>query len=358
MGIRQRGKSYVIDVTVKNVRRTATVPGLDREQAQLKEAELRATLLREVGGNSLAQQDTWTLKQALDKTTATAWADKTSGEKLARNAEMACEFFGPATPLTALTADRLDDYAAHLANLGNSNATINRKMAAVSRMLTLAVERGKLTRKPVMQRKREGVGRVRFLSEHEETTAVELLQHWGKADHAEALMVLIDTGLRGGELWRLEGRDCDLTQGLLHIWQTKNQHPRSVPMTDRVRLIIERRKALRSGPLFPGSNNYWFEHVWGRMKTTMDLGEDQQFVPYALRHTCCSRLVQRGVNLRVVQEWMGHKTITVTQRYAHLCPTNLLHAVKVLENRPGTTSLQYIPMGEEQRPSVGQLASK
>lgn len=68
------------------------------------------------------------------------------------------------------------------------------------------------------------------------------------------------------------------------------------------------------------------------MKALIGLAEDTQFVPYALRHTCCSRLVQRGVNLRVVQEWMGHKTITVTLRYAHLCPTNLLNAVNVLNS--------------------------
>ncbi len=41
-------------------------------------------------------------------------------------------------------------------------------------------------------------------------------------------------------------------------------------------------------------------------------------------HTCASRLVQRGVPLKVVQEWMGHKAINMTMRYAHLAPANLL----------------------------------
>ncbi len=54
-------------------------------------------------------------------------------------------------------------------------------------------------------------------------------------------------------------------------------------------------------------------------------------VAHALRHTCASRLVQRGVGLKVVQQWMGHKRIEVTLRYAHLSPTSLLEAVKVLE---------------------------
>jgi integrase len=334
MGIRERGDSFIIDVCVGGVRRTCT--RRTRDEAALAYADLRAELLRNVGADSPrvgAHGSTWTLKQALDKTTATTWSDKTSKAKLTRNAEIAVEFFGAATPLTAVTADRLDDYTAHLTKAGNSNATINRKLAAVSKMLTLAVERGKLAHRPKIHRKREGVGRVRFLTEHEELNALRLLSHWGKLDHAEAVVVLIDTGLRGGELWRLEGRDCDLTQGLLHIWQTKNQHPRSVPMTDRVRHIIETRRALHSGPLFPRSNNAWFEHVWGRMKAALDLSQDTQFVPYALRHTCASRLIQRGVNLKVVQEWLGHRSISITLRYAHLCPANLLSAVQVL-NRP------------------------
>ena len=327
----KRGDSYLIDVTLRGIRRTRTFT--DIEQAKLGEAELRAELLRSVRADSPENHNTWTLKQALDKTTTAAWSDKNSGAKLARNAEMAVKFFGPATPLTSLTADRLDDYSAHLGDTGNSNATINRKLAAVSKMLTLAVERGKLTRRPKIHRKREGVERVRFLTDQEELNALRLLSHWGKLDHAEAFTVLVDTGLRGGELWRLEGRDCDLAQGLLHIWQTKNQQPRSVPMTDRVRQIIETRRALYSGPLFPGSSNGWFEHVWDRMKAALHLSHDPQFVPYALRHTCASRLVQRGVNLRVVQEWLGHKSISITLRYAHLCPANLLAAVHVLNRK-------------------------
>jgi len=56
-----------------------------------------------------------------------------------------------------------------------------------------------------------------------------------------------------------------------------------------------------------------------------------QFVPHCLRHTCASRLVQREVNLKVVQQWMGQKSIQITLRYAHLTPSNLMDAVQILE---------------------------
>ena len=63
------------------------------------------------------------------------------------------------------------------------------------------------------------------------------------------------------------------------------------------------------------------------------LGEtvDKEFVFYITRHTCASRLVQRGQDLFVVKEWMGHKNIEMTMRYAKLTPTNMLDARNALE---------------------------
>ncbi|MDH5667209.1 MAG: site-specific integrase [Nitrospira sp.] len=339
MGIRARGPNYLIDVTVNGVRRTATRH--TREEAEIAEAKLRADLLKTAG--RATDQGTWTLAQALERTASVSWSDRVSGAKLTRNAEMAVEFFGPATSLTEITPDKLDEYAAHLARQGNASGTINRKLAAVSKMLTIAVARGKLAKKPTVPRRREGEGRVRFLSEQEEAACLGLLTQWDKTDHLDAFVVLIDTGLRGGEVWRLEGRDCDIDRGLITVWQTKNGKPRTVPMSDRVKPILEHRRMLYPiGPLFPGMDNYRFERTWDRMRTILGFSEDVQFVPYALRHTCASRLVQRGVNLRVVQEWMGHKTITVTQRYAHLSPTDLLLAVKVLNRQPVSDTFQSV----------------
>ena len=339
-GIRQRGNSFIVDVTVGGVRRTCTAS--TREKAAQVHAGLRAELLRSVGAD-VVHKTTWTLKQAVEKATQVSWAGRANETNALQNAQFALDYFGPALPLTELTADRLDDYTQHLADQGNSNGTINRKLAAVSRCLSLAVERGKLDRKPSITRRQEGVGRVRFLSEEEENASLDLLMRWGKIDHADVFTLLIDTGMRGGELFRLEGRDCDLTQGLLSIWQSKNGHPRSVPMTFKVREIIDRRRLLyQRGPLFPYNKN-WFGRIFDKMKHTLGLSEDSQFIPYALRHTCASRLVQRGISLLIVKEWLGHKTVQVTLRYAHLCPANLLAAVHVLNTRQGETRRHETP---------------
>ena len=60
---------------------------------------------------------------------------------------------------------------------------------------------------------------------------------------------------------------------------------------------------------------------------------------HTLRHTFASRLVMAGVDLKTVQELMGHKTIAMTARYAHLAPTHKLQALETLV-RPGSVSVQ------------------
>ncbi|MDP6213177.1 MAG: tyrosine-type recombinase/integrase, partial [Candidatus Thalassarchaeaceae archaeon] len=64
-------------------------------------------------------------------------------------------------------------------------------------------------------------------------------------------------------------------------------------------------------------------------------------VPHALRHTFCSKLVQLGVQIKVVQELAGHESIETTLRYAHLAPRNLRSAIDLL-NGPADPSLNLV----------------
>ena len=239
-GIRQRGVRFFVDVTIQGVRRTATCA--TPEEALATQAKLKAELLGEPARASQATAHSrsglrtvrsphqgCTLQEAFDTTRTTAWTDCHSREHLARNAGFALKFFGPSTPLKTITTDKVDEYVAHLLQQGNCSGTVNRKLAALSKMLTVAIQRGKLDRKPHIGRKRESLGRVRFVTPAEEARALQTLTLWGKADHRDVVCVLVDTGLRPSELWRLEGRDCHFDTGLINVWQTKTNKPRSVP---------------------------------------------------------------------------------------------------------------------------------
>lgn len=337
-GIRRRGKKFLVSVYHNGERKYATCETLDeavRKQEEIK-AELTGGIVQPEGPaltpDGRKEEDTWTLQEAVDRTQAAYWKDTRGEEAALKNIRFALRFFGEERPIHTITTDDIDRYVEHLEGLGNANATINRKLSALSKCMTCAIERGKMDAKPKLTRRKESKGRIRFLTDAEETKLLAFMKQLGKEDHYEATIVFLDTGMRMGELWRLCGTDIHWHTGKIAVWQNKTDLPRSIPMTNRVKEIIARRaKECGDGELFPFDNG-WFRNGWDQVRGLLGFMEDPQFIPYVLRHTCCSRLVQRGVPLKHVMTWMGHTCIQTTMRYAHLAPTDLDSCVAVLED--------------------------
>ena len=351
MAIRERGNSYQADLTIKGKRYRGTF--VTRDQAITWEAEVRAAVLagREPPSTTRREQQPMmgaeregvamkgglTLREAARKCQNRYWTGEECSENHARTVSFMIlemeKFFGADTVVAALTESLIDsykDYCRHIRK--NTNATLNRKMVVLGKILRYCTERGHLKRKPKIELSRETRRRVRWLSKEEENAFLVLFRQWGKLDHVDALTVLVDTGLRNSELWRMEARDVDLKANVLQIWKNKTDHPRAVPMTARVQEVIKRRvKEYSSGRLFPKGNNDWFLNVWDRARDILGFADDPDMIPYICRHTCASRLIQNGVSIPVIQKWLGHKNIQMTMRYAILAPHNLTDAVLVLE---------------------------
>ncbi len=206
-----------------------------------------------------------------------------------------------------------------LKNKGNSNATINRKLAAFYKFLKLAERHGLITRLPAYVRLPEKNQRVRFLTPHEEEFLFQAISARDK-NHSDLCHFLIDSGARVGEA--LATNHGDYMHGSVTFWVTKSGRSRTVPLTDRCLDIIERRKRIPRGP-FANVNYQRFLYDWKAAKKACGLEKDANVVPHILRHTCASRLVQAGIDLRRVQAFLGHQTIQMTLRYAHLATNDL-----------------------------------
>jgi integrase len=71
---------------------------------------------------------------------------------------------------------------------------------------------------------------------------------------------------------------------------------------------------------------------WAKARKELGLENDPWFVFHACRHTCATRLVEKNVNVFVIQRFMGHKRIETTKRYAHVSDEQLQGALQQVEN--------------------------
>ncbi len=213
-------------------------------------------------------------------------------------------------------------------------ATYNRYRALASAAFSLAIRNGKAANNPVrgVRHRIENNARVRFLSEEQEKRLFEYLRA-NVPERVPEVLVGLHSGMRRSEQYLttecpeggLKWGNIDFRNGLLTIPRSKHGGIRHIPMNSVLRsALLDRRKHATSDYVFPGEiPSRWFTRVCKEV-------EIRDFTWHSLRHTFASRLVMAGVDLRTVQELMGHRTITTTMRYAHLAPAHQAEAVERL----------------------------
>jgi len=281
-----------------------------------------------------------TLGQMIEYVATRYWADSKSGDGLKRNAELVGTLVGMGTPMKDIDLFTIDRVILGLKSQGNSNATINRKLAALSKCLTVAKDIGVIDTKPKIQRMREGVNRLRWFTDDELAEMAAYFNHIGLSNMAHWVRFQADTGLRAGETRGLQW--CDIQGGVAILSDTKSESPRGVPLTQAAQAALDAMDATAPGP-FTWTKKHHLRNYWDRLRLHMGWAATGQEKMHALRHTFCSRLVQRGVPILTVKELAGHKTMDITLRYAHLAPHNLVNAIAALEpNRQPSHMLDVV----------------
>lgn len=329
MSVRERGNTWQVYVRAGDHRIRESFK--TQVEAINREAELKLAFAT---GKALPVPDRsdrrLTLAQLYRRTCETVWKGQKAEAKTMAKGKLVVQYFGGGRFASEITTRDVNDYVRNLETAGNSNATINRKVSALSKMLRLAKDEGYLLELPKFKRQREGGGRIRFLTDEEEAALLATCRVWGVGLMHDLIVFLTDTGARVSEALRLEWQDVQ--PGRVTFWDTKNNTPRSVPLTGRVKAMLAER---RQSEGMPFAVDYDTVHqAWEKLRTHLGTGEDKQFVLHMLRHTCASRLVQRGASIVKVKEWLGHKSIQITMRYAHLAPTSLDDLASLLEREP------------------------
>lgn len=188
--------------------------------------------------------------------------------------------------------------------------------------------------------------RSRFLSGEEADDLVDAAFKSGNVDLHDAIVLSLNTGLRLGELLRLEWADVDLAHGFVTVRDEDMRKPGgTVPLNADAAAVFKRRfkarhdgaKALRVFPPLRGRErdiSHQFKDLVDTTALNSGVPEDdrkRRVVFHTLRHTFASWLALKGTDIYRIKTLMRHKTITMTMRYAHLIPDATRNAVHNLK---------------------------
>ena len=208
---------------------------------------------------------------------------------------------------------------------GRKPATVNREVALLKSMFTVAIEWGKAYRNPVKRVKklREDNEIANPIPDDDEEL---LLEH--AAQHLGDLIICgADTGMRKGEMFDLKWESVDLVRRVIRVDKTKNDRCKIIPITDRLLSVLERLRKESTGKYVFSAPNIGHrkknprekltsvDTAWRRANERAGLAH-KRYRFHDLRGTFITRLVEEGKNLVQIKQLSGHSTTRMLERYA------------------------------------------
>ncbi len=214
-------------------------------------------------------------------------------------------------------------------------ATKNRYKNVFGKNYKIALADGKVTSNParLLEQRPENNARIRFLSEDEEKRLREAIKRRFPT-HMPELDVALHTGMRKSEQFSLEWNQISLSRKRIRLEKTKNGSDRDIPLNKTCQRVFEALHATRphSGRVFLSRYGRDLNHPRAWFESALEEAQVMNFRWHDLRHTFISRLIMKDVNLRTVQELAGHRTISMTTRYAHLAPEHNQATIEKLDS--------------------------
>ncbi len=270
-------------------------------------------------------------------------------------------YAGKEFDLGSLGATLIEAWAAHLRNEGYSPASMRRKMVVLKVFCSYWLRRGSLNESPFW-RVKLSLGRIEQLPRSlSETEMRGLLAHAGRTDMRDVPrkgpvlarsrstrsssrdyrdirnLALVDllfaTGMRVGEVSSLNVDDFSVTELMFRV-HGKGGRGRLAYVVDDQTILIQKQHLESRTRLVSESPALFLNAAGERLSTQgianiiaqfrRDAGIERHITPHMLRHTVATLLLRNGMDIRVVQEFLGHASIATTQRYTHVVKEHLI----------------------------------
>jgi integrase len=245
-------------------------------------------------------------------------------------------WFGKTT-LSKIDTLIIEQYKAEKIKIGLSPKTVNNHLAALSKSLHCAHDWGRMASEPPkIKRLKTGGHRIDFLTPIESR---QLTQDRSEPMWNCMILVALRTGMRLGELLGLEWSDIDWERRIITVRQSLVRGVMGTPKSGKIRHIpisddaYEALGELRRvhGRVFHKAGESTHRVAANALHRICKRTGVRKAGWNLLRHTFASHLAMEGVPIPVVQQLLGHSTIVMTMRYAHLSPSKLSEAVTVFE---------------------------
>jgi integrase/recombinase XerC len=225
-------------------------------------------------------------------------------------------------------------YLATLHQRGLAKSSIGRKLASIRSCLRFLARRGVIEQNParVVRSPRPPRRLPSFLPKDESKQLLDRapgLSAGGRRDHA-LLELLYATGIRVAECCGLDGTDVDRSHGTVRVLG-KGDKERVVPVgevaLEAIDAYLAARRGRPDGPLFTNARGGRLttrsaQRIVGREARLS--GTSRRVTPHTLRHTFATHMLGEGADLRLIQELLGHRRLSTTQRYTHVSPEHLM----------------------------------
>lgn len=228
-----------------------------------------------------------------------------------------------------ITNLKIQEMQAKWSREDSSNKTINNRSILLGTMLRFAIDRNYLASLPKIPKLKVDKKRPQFYTNGE----IDRILAKASPFVRDYVIVLLNTGLREGELKRLKWVDVDCSNRQIYVEISKSHKFRTIPMNNLLYnhfIDLYRRKKEQQVYVFECNEGKPVSDFSHRLKKLLKkLGIEGHL--HKLRHTFASRLVQKGIAIYEVQKLLGHASVQTTQVYAHVRMDDLQRSVSVLD---------------------------